>query len=739
MIAEVAVLRMGERLFHYSIPESLGGRVEPGMRVLVPFRSDWVTGIVTRRLSESPVRPLRSILKVLDREPLLDRPMMALARWVSDYYLSGWAAAIKAVLPSGMEVPVRRRFRLTEKGRAAGTERKGRTGPLIEALSLARRGRSLETLLRRFRKKGETPAAFLRWLTGLQRRGVLEELREVNPPKAMGASPIAPDRARPGPSFVVDSNPDSKEMIQAVQARRFSPFFFQGNREEVRGALIPAVSEAVRQGRSALILVPEIDRIGEWTERLSAAGLDPVGVLHGGLSDRERQAQWALIRSGGARVVAGTRLAVFAPAADPGLIIVEDEHDAAYKQEESPRYHARDVAVLRASHQEACVVMTGPYPSMETHANIQKGKYRALHPESNPAPSPRPSVRIIDRSGLKPGRILTEELEAEVAARLEKKNPVVLIINQRGFGGALYCPECGFVARCERCGVAMAFFKRKGCLCCPYCGRNAEPPERCAQCRGSRLRLVGFGTERVEDELKRRFPSARIARLDRDTGGAREAVLRSKELGAGELDLLVGTQLILRGPRPARPVLVGLLDADGAFHHPDFRAGEETFFRIARLLEFSGEGELIIQTSHPTHPGIAWARTGRTTDFYLSEMEQRRALSYPPSTGLAVVTIKAGTDAAASGAAARLYDRLTRSVPKRTGGDSGNDPALEILGPSPSVRPRLRGKYRWQILIKSPDRPMLHRLLRPAMEAGRSDPGPGRVEFEVDVDPLRVA
>ena len=744
-IAEVVLLKHLDRVFHYSVPEALRDRLGPGMRVIVPFRTEWRTGIVTRRLRQADVAQVKPILDLPDPAPLLDRPMMALARWLAEYYVTGWGIAMKAILPPGLEMKAGRHYRMTEAGRKAiaDSARKGDAGrQILTALDGAPRGLRLEALLARIKtekpsRRGERHRASGP-LSALVRKGWIEETRVLPRRRSLisGSDSVPQTPAPPVPPKPL-SDPEGEAaslpaaLDQAVCSGRFAAVCLEGEPERSRSAVTAVILETIRRGRSVIVLVPEIGRVSGWTERLRNRVGGAVGILHSGLPDRQRRAEWERARRGEVSVVVGTRLAVFAPVPNPGLIVVEDEHDPAYKQEESPRYHARDVAVLRAAHHGALVLLTGASPSVETYANIQNGKYQAVH-LNDPRPD-RPTVRIVNLADQPRGAFVSDELLAAVTARLDKKEPVVLLLNRRGFGTALYCRDCGAVVRCSRCQVATVYSKRSGRLSCPYCGTAADPPTACPGCRGTHLEVLGVGTERVEEFFIARFPSARIVRLDRDTARPGDAAAVVGRLNRSEVDLIIGTQLLLSGPRPARPGLIGLLLADGAFHLPDFRAGEQTFQLISRILNFSGGGEVILQTYHPTHESIAWAVTGDPREFYEKELAQRRALGYPPFVRLAAVTVKALNESRAEAAAEQLAERLKQAVRS-----DGPRPGLQILGPAAAMRPRLRGKYRRQILIKAPDSRTLHEALQSALRSVRSAPGRSGVWYEVDIDPLRI-
>jgi primosomal protein N' (replication factor Y) len=741
-VAEVVLFKHLDRVFHYSVPEVFQDRLEPGMRVLVPFRNGWRTGIVTRRLHRADPAQLKPILNLLDSIPLLDRSMMALARWLAEYYMTGWGVAMKTFLPPGLEVKVGSHYQITAAGRKAiseSTRKEDSPRRILTVLEQSPRGLRLEALLRR--TTAGTPSRqsgtgrLSRSLPALVRKGWVDETHVLPRPRlseppivTSSAAFLFPDGPIPKASFLPE------DLYRATGSGRFETVCLESSPERSRPEVLALISAAIHRKRSVILLVPEIDRVSGWAARMENRLADTIGILHSGLSDRERRLQWERVRRGDVSIVIGTRLAVFAPVLNPGLIVVEEEQDPAYKQPESPRYHARDVAVLRGAHHGALVLLTSTSPSVETYANIQSGKYRVvrLDGQGSGLTTP-PAVRIVGMGRQSRGAFVSNELLSAVAERLDKQEPVVLLLNRRGFGGALCCRDCGAVVRCPRCHVAMVFSKQSRQLTCHYCGTVTAPPPCCFQCRGIRLEIVGAGTEQAEEFFRGKFPSARIARLDRDTVRSNEVSSAIERLNRSEIDLVIGTQLLLTGPRVNRPGLIGLLQADGALQLPDFRAGEQTFQLVRRVLNFSSGGEVILQTFHPSHEAIAWAMTGDPREFYEKELAQRKALGYPPFARLAVVTVKSLNESRAQTVAQRLGEAIKRTV------RLGDSQTVQILGPAAPMRPRLHGKVRCQILIKAPNSRILHEALRAGLSAVRSGSGRDQVWFEVDVDPQRIA
>jgi len=740
-VAEVVLFKHLDRVFHYSVPEEFRDRLEPGMRVLVPFRNQWQTGFVTRRLHRADVAELKPILNLLDPIPLLDRSMMALARWLAEYYMTGWGVAMKTFLPPGLEVRVGSHYQITAAGRKAISESSRKEDSprrILTVLEQSPRGLRLEALQGRAttgtpsRQSGTGPLS--RTLSALVRKGWVDETNVLPRPR-LSRTPVVTSaaglRLPEGPIPTPASLPD--DLFQTAGSGRFETVCLEGSPERSRPEVLALISATIHRKQSVILLVPEIDRVSGWSARLENGLADMIGILHSGLSDRDRRLQWERIRRGDVSIVIGTRLAIFAPVLNLGLIVVEEEQDPAYKQPESPRYHARDVAVLRGAHHGALVLLTSTSPSVETYANIQGGKYRAVRLEGQRSGlTTPPAVRIVGMGGQSRGAFVSSELLAAVAERLEKREPVVLLLNRRGFGGALCCRDCGAVVRCPRCHVAMVYSKQSSQLTCHYCGTVTAPPPRCLQCRGTRLEIVGAGTEQAEEFFGGKFPSARIARLDRDTVRANAVSSAIERLNRSEIDLVIGTQLLLTGPRVTRPGLIGLLQADGAFQLPDFRAGEQTFQLVRRVLNFSSGGEVILQTFHPAHEAIAWAMTGDPREFYEKELAQRKALGYPPFARLAVVTVKSLSESRAQAVAQRLGEAIKRTV------RWDDSRPVQILGPAAAMRPRLHGKVRCQILIKAPNSRVLHEALRAGLSAVRTGSERAQVWFEVDVDPQRI-
>jgi primosomal protein N' (replication factor Y) (superfamily II helicase) len=497
-----------------------------------------------------------------------------------------------------------------------------------------------------------------------------------------------------------------------------------------------AIEAALSRGKSAIVLVPEI-ALTLWLGRLVRVRFGAgVAVLHSGLPDLERAREWWRVRHGEVRVVVGTRSAVFAPLDNLGLLIIDEEQESAYKQEETPRYNGRDVAVYRARLEGAVALLGSATPSLETYHNARAGKYRLLELTQRVANRPLAEVRIIDlreefrrRHKATP---VSEPLRAAVALRLEEKTQAMILINRRGYSWSLLCRSCGAFVECQNCSIALTYHKSRQRLVCHYCNFSIRPPHECPKCRAEYLYFVGDGAERVEEYLREQFPQARIARLDRDTVRTKRAY--QQVLGAfaeGEIDVLVGTQMVAKGHDFQRVTLVGVVAADLALGRPDFRAAERTFQLLTQVAGRAGRGELsgevLVETYFPEHYAIDYARQQDYVSFYEKEAHFRQMLHYPPFVALATVLVRDR----------HLEDAIRWSRALESCLAPFEERGVRVLGPAPAPLARLRRDYRFQFVLKSPERQALARALRSALDfcAAKEIPETAVV---LDVDPASL-
>jgi len=539
---------------------------------------------------------------------------------------------------------------------------------------------------------------------------------------------------------------------KAVRERSKETFLLHGvtgsGKTEV---YLQAVDEALRAGRQALVLVPEITLTHQIVARLRARFGDAIAVLHSGLTPGERLEQWERLRAGATPIAVGARSALFAPLERLGVIVIDEEHDAAYKNEEGFRYHARDLAQRRAAHAGCPVVLGSATPALETRFAADRGQLRRLVLPHRIGGRPLPAVELVDlereRAAAPRGRklILSKPLRQALAETLAAGGQSILLLNRRGFATKIFCFECGFAERCKHCDIALVFHTEDGRLRCHYCGFETIPAEDCSGCGAPDTALLGIGTQRLEEEVRTRFPGARIARLDRDTAskrGGTERILRS--LREGTLDILVGTQMVAKGHDFPGVLLVGVVAADLGLHMPDFRAAERTFQLLTQVAGRAGRGgtpgRVLVQTFVPEHYAVRPVREHDYEAFYAEELAQRAALGYPPFGRLVHVLVSAREEERARAAIEKLA-----TVARNAGAAAAGDPgaamlpergAIELLGPAPATIARLRDRFRFQLLLKgASDAPLLAAARSILHETTRL---PAGVHASVAVNPVSM-
>jgi len=786
-IVDVAVPLPLHSTLSYRVPEA-GPLPERGTRVVVPVAGRRAVGVVVGRGALPPAEvKLRDVLDVLDEAPLVEPPLLDLAAWVADYYLAPPGECFRLVLPPAGIRASRSVVRLAAPpgtvpsddlvlaALAAGplplstlASRLGRD-PSARLLSLRRRGlleveqdlrtsgfRHLQVAvlcdpaatveapaqaeaLERLRAAGGRlrVADLVRGrpslrsaITRLEKRGALrvEDERDTRHPDGLALR----DDVRP--ELIPDQERAAAAINQAIARGGFAPFLLHGvtgsGKTEV---YFRAADEALGRGKSVLILVPEIALTPMLVRAAASRFGATVSVLHSELSTGERHDQWWRIREGDSRVVIGARSAVFAPLPAPGLIVVDEEHEAAYKQEESPRYHARDVAVMRGTLEGAVVLLGSATPSVESHANAQKGKYTLLALGTRIGAHGLPRVEVVDRRALlRAGGdpILSPSLKAALEERLRKGEQALLLLNRRGYATSLLCRECGQEAVCPNCSVCLTLHGQGERALCHYCGYEIPAPRACGACQGVYLRLSGYGTEQVTEVVRGALPGARIERVDRDLARRRGAVAQVlAAFEAGEIDVLVGTQMIAKGHDFPRVTLVGVIDADVGLGLPDFRAAERTFQLLTQVAGRAGRaelaGEVILQSHWPDHYALTFACAQDYGAFFEREMEFRRTMAYPPSGALLNLLVR--TQDAAAGA--RESDAIGKRLRDRAAG------RYRVLGPAKAPLARLRGEHRFQILLKGQRAPMREAVKRTLDERYGAARWPG---IAVDVDPVSV-
>ncbi len=723
-------------LLTYRVPD---GQPAPcrGARVIVPLGSRLVSGIVCDskvRLGEdeTAAEKIKTVHEVTDAHQFLPSTVLDLALWVAEYYACGVGDAIAAAMPPDHAHRTIRVASLTAQGHEPGLPLAKKQHEALAILKGAPSGISLPELTRR-----GISAEVVRRLSD---KGLIAVRRDrvERDPFVSGAATAAVNRS-PSRTPTDEQTAVLSQLCGAAASDAFSVFLLQGVTGSGKTEVYLRLAESVlARGRSALILVPEI----ALTPALASVFRDTFGnrvaVQHSGLSPGERHDQWHRIRDGHVSIVVGTRSAVFAPLASLGLIIVDEEHDSSYKQEETPRYHGRDVAIVRGKHEDALVLLGSATPSLESAQNAASGRYARLVMTRRVLDRPLASVSIVDMraeyaSG-GPDVILSRRLCAALAGRIEARQQSLVLLNRRGLATAVFCRQCGGTVDCPNCSVSLIVHtehKGRHRARCHYCNYSLLVPKACPACAGPYLERRGFGTERVADEISALWPSARVVRLDRDTvrrRGAAADILR--RMSAGDIDVLVGTQMIAKGHDFPRVTLVGVISADVGLGVADFRAAERTFQLLTQVAGRAGRGtdagEAIVQTLYPEHYSIVHACRQDYEGFFADELRYRTAMRYPPLTSLVNLVVKAGDARGALDAADGLAHQLRASA------DAGQ---FRVLGPAPAPVAKLRGEYRAQLFLKGRHRPAMREAVLAALAAA----GPAlRRRVVVDVDPVSI-
>src|SRR5665213_960848 len=719
MIARVSLEIALRKEFDYSIPAELAGQIEVGTRVQVPFGPRKIFGTVTALAEESARTKLKPILKVIGAQTLVTPKVLKLARLIGEYYCCAPEAALKSVLPEAIrkekEGWKKQRFvrLLPFSGELPElTKRQQEVWNIIEE----RR----EMLLPELLELSKATIGVVRRLEDCKLIEIASEISERDPYARETILPTQNIVLNPAQSVAL-------EKITAAMDKSLSTFNSQPSTFLLHGVTgsgktevyLQAIARSLQQGKGAIVLVPEISLTPQTVERFKARFSSGklqtlVAVLHSHLSAGERHDEWHKIRQGRARIVIGARSAIFAPVEPLGLIIVDEEHETSYKQEEAPRYHARDVAIMRGQMENAVVVLGSATPSLESFFNCQRGKFSLLELPERVDNQKMPHVRVVDMRQAahkeKGTPLFSPQLKEAITQRLERGEQTILFLNRRGYSTSLQCPKCGYVCNCPNCSLALTFHRQEQKLACHICGHVEKVPLVCPneKCRNPAIRFSGTGTQRVEETLAKLFPKARIKSMDADTMKRKDDY--RKVLGdfrAGKTDILVGTQMIAKGLHFPNVTLVGIIYAYLALHQPDFRAGERTFQLLTQVAGRAGrgdvEGDVFVQAFAPFHPAIQYARRHDFNGFYEQEIEFREQLKYPPVSRVALLTLKGRNEEKVKFSAEHLRKVLESKVAAgETTLDIGHWPLdLIIAGPAPAPLLRAETFYRYQIMLRT--------------------------------------
>jgi len=541
--------------------------------------------------------------------------------------------------------------------------------------------------------------------------------------------------------FTPDQKRAFKELNHSLDVGEFKTYLLHGVTGSGKTELyIRCIQKALERKKTAIMMVPEISLTPQTVARFHARFGKNVAILHSGLSQRERYLEWKKIQEERVSIVVGARSAIFAPFKRLGVIVIDEEHDSSYKQDSSPRYHARDTAIVRARSENAVVILGSATPSLESLANTESGKYRYLSLDKRVQDRLLPVVEIVNMQKEKDERknftILSGRLRTAIRHRLDRREQVFLFLNRRGTSNYIFCKECGFVFDCQHCSVTLTYHGKENLIRCHYCNYTARVPKSCADCQGDVIKFGGYGTQRLEDEIRRLFPEARTVRMDRDTTRGRTAFESMHQLmNAGEIDILIGTQMITKGHDFPNVTLVGVVHADISLNIPDFRSAERSFQLFTQVAGRAGRGrvpgQVIIQTHDPSHYVFGFVREHNFRKFYEKEIVYRKQLNYPPFTRLVALGIECENEA--------MGERATQKLAIAMKGIVARARDVEMVGPSPAVLYQIKNKYRWHILLRAKRARTIHSVLDQVKNLKEfKSPFKGKVKISIDVDPLNL-
>jgi primosomal protein N' (replication factor Y) len=735
LFADVVFDRPLDHAFTYAVSASLRDQIAVGKRVKAPFgRRDKATvGYCVRLSHEAPDREVKDLVEVIDEQPLLNDTLLRLTRWLADYYLCGWGQVLNAVVPAGARNQAGTRNLSfveavpTDELPSPLPEITSKQAAVLEVLRQATGPVELRQLTRKA-KCGSSPIEAL-VLKGLARRAQ-RRVEHFSDPDHDGHGATGP--------IVLNEDQETAWSVlkSALQDGGFRPFLLHGVTGSGKTEIyLRAIEEVVRQGKQALVMVPEISLTPQTISRFHGR-FPEVAVLHSHLGNAERGSHWRRVASGQAQVIVGARSAVFAPARRLGLIVIDEEHETTFKQESTPRYHGRDVAVMRARIEEVPIILGSATPSLESWHNAQRGAYTLLSLPQRVESRPLPKVGLIDLRHQPPPRgrplAISPPLEHAMRDALREGGQVMLLLNRRGFATHVHCPSCGHVETCRFCDLALTYHKLRDVMLCHYCGYEQEPLQRCPLCGQAAVRYQGLGTEKLQVEIEQRFPGFVVRRMDSDT--MRRPGSHARTLTAfreGLIHILLGTQMIAKGLDFPNVTLVGVVNADVGLHIPDFRSAERTFQLLSQVAGRAGRGpqggRVLVQTFTPDHPSIALAATHDYGKFVTGEMTHRHDHQYPPYQRLARIIVRSRDQAAASAFADRMAETFRPFL--------AATPEVRLLGPAEAPVFRLKGYFRYHFQLQSPSAGTLHEVLRAVTPTLRP---PAEVEFALDVDPFNM-
>jgi primosomal protein N' (replication factor Y) len=737
--------------FTYAVEEGLANPVVVGSRVVVPLRSGKEVGVCIGVSDVSPLkRKPKAVLESPDAEPAIGPSLLELCKWMADYYIVPLGVVLRTVLPAALtgardSRPSRKTRRVVKLGadipsllqRDKAFARSRQQRAVFELVESLGGNTSVENLSAQI---DFSPSV----IKSLEKRGLLvieEEEVERDPFSSRGG--ISSAR--------LDPTPAQRHAIDAMaSAKAGDVFLLHGITGSGKTLVYIELLRRIvdERGQTAIVLVPEIALTPQTVDRFRAAFGDRVAVLHSALSEGERYDAWLALKRGDKRIVVGARSAVFAPLENLGAIIVDEEHESSYKQGETPRYHAREVAIVRAKNEGAITVLGSATPSLESWANASAGKYTLLTLPDRVGGGRLPSVEVIDlrriptdynamaQGGVDYGAVIREPLHDAIVETMNRGEQSILLLNRRGYSSFIQCIDCGAVATCPNCSITLTHHRNPERLVCHYCLHKEDPRPDCVRCGGRYLRQRGLGTQQVERLLSERFPSARIARMDVDTTSGKWAHTRILDrVAAGEVDILLGTQMIAKGLDFPNVTLVGVVDADVGINFPDFRASERCFQLLSQVSGRAGRGakggRVLIQTRLPAHHAVRYAVAHDYVSFVREEMEGRVDPPYPPNVRIANIVFSGLVEDSVAKLAIHAGEWLRELIATRAGDE------VTVVGPAPCPIERIKNRWRWHLLLKSVHPGELTRVSRYFME--RFDvPTTAQLRVTLDRDPVAL-
>ncbi|MCU0661541.1 MAG: primosomal protein N' [Myxococcota bacterium] len=742
----VAVPAPLRRALTYEIPAVLG-EVQVGQRVLVPLHGRRVTGYLLEPYTGlvPTAFSIKPALSLLEDTPALPSELLRFLAEASSYYMHPIGEVLRAALPSGSDF-------MEKGGVLRGPQVKlHRSEARVRPTAEARRGgwdlgraRSLRSLLETLVERGDVGVRQLRVadkqvrqkLTRLADLGFVELYEAAEAPNPYIGASVPRDEP---PQLTGEQSSAVRALCERIDRGGYEGFLLHGvtgsGKTEV---YLRAIERTIGYGRGALVLVPEIALTPQLVTRYRSRFGDALAVVHSAMTPRERGDQWRLLRCADVKVAIGVRSAVFAPVENLGIVIVDEEHDGSFKQERGFHYNARDLALLRAARAGAAAVLGSATPSLESFRNAHTGKLTLLRLEKRATAQALPEVVIVDltkhRSGPGGQQLISQPLFSAMGQVLQRGEQIILFLNRRGYSPALLCRSCGKLPRCTACAVSLTYHRKPVGLVCHYCGQRREVPLHCPECGAQALEPVGAGTQKAESVLAELFPRARVARLDRDVASGRDIEGVLERLRSGEIDILVGTQMVTKGHDFPNVTLVGVLAADVGLHMPDFRAAERTFQLLTQVAGRAGRsgkaGAAMVQTYSPEHPAIVAASRHDYHAFVRSEARFREELRYPPFGRLAALRLSSADEAKVEDTAGRLCAQL-RDVKTKLGLSD-----LDILGPAPAPIAMVQGQHRHRLLLRGPTHDILRRALEPVLPFIEG-PSAG-VRVSLDMDPVSM-